>query len=86
MLGNGLLLGLLLILSAIGGANTKAKYCSDPVEKQRRDFYLIREKNQLRFKQQLELFNENPQIRAQRQDECARLFALFKKRTTRQKK
>lgn len=91
MLGNGLLLRLLLILSAIGGANATRKNYSDPIvltamEQQREDFYLIRKQNQIRLEQQLALLNTTPQVRAHRQAEYAKLFVRLKQRTIRRKK
>lgn len=88
MLGNGLLFGLLIILSAIGGAQ---KYSYPPVvlttmKQQRRDFYRIQKQNQLRLEKALAFARETPAIQANRQADCAQLYALLKKRITHIKK
>lgn len=88
MLGNGLLFGLLIILSAIGGAQ---KYSYPPavlttMEQQRKDFFRIQEQNQLQLEKTLAFAREKPEIQAKRQADCARLYALLKKRTIRIKK
>lgn len=84
MLENSLLLGLLIILSVIGGAE-KHSYESailTAMEQQRRDFYLMREQNQLYLEKALAFARETPAIRAKRQSNCARLGTLLKQRTT----